>query len=209
MTRKDEVFCGINARLSFDSVYQRFGCPLSTTTELSIAQQFATNSESVNKGIILKLKRANAKTRYFDVEPFTNFENEKEWLIMGSTLKIIDIYLFVDGKLKSYTTTMAALLMFEQMINGRHVDGNKKARGALRKLLQRASMNSIIDTMRTSNDSDQQRLCISLRDDGYDTDAVLIDTEDVQTSNITKFVSDERASDKITKSIQETCSMLD
>ena len=207
MKPKDVVYCGINARLLLHSTYQRFECPLSTTTAKEVALGFAARSESVQKGIILTLKRANPKTKYFDVASFSFHKNEKEWLVMGSTLKIIDIWLLVDGQWQFYTTTMAALLMFEQMINGRYVDGNKKARSELRKMLQRATKQSVTDTLRTSCDSDEQRLYIFLSDEGFDTDAILKDIDETDCSNIGQFMSDRVSTEKITSSIHKTYSM--
>ena len=58
---------------------------------------------------------------------------------MGSTLKIANIALFIDSKWLFFPTATAALMMFEQIINGRFVDTNKRARIFLRKLLRKAT----------------------------------------------------------------------
>ena len=56
------VYCGLDAKLMFNSMQQHFECPISTTSDPSIANQFSQGS----RGIILRLQRANHKTRYLD-----------------------------------------------------------------------------------------------------------------------------------------------
>ena len=60
MSSKMVVFTGLKQKLMFDSMQQHFQCPLSTTIDVNIANQFADGSN----GIILMMKRANPKTRY-------------------------------------------------------------------------------------------------------------------------------------------------
>eukprot|EP01083_Nonionella_stella_P032210 88176_1 len=82
------VYTGLNEKLLFNSMMQHFECPLSTTTDWNVANGF-----SHGKGIVLKLKRANAKTRFFNVSWLSCHKNEAEKLFMGSSLEIIDIYI--------------------------------------------------------------------------------------------------------------------
>lgn len=118
MRSNQEVYSGMNTRLMFHSLYQRFECPLSTTTSKDVANLF-TESGS---GIRLSLKRASPLTRYIDVAPFSCHRNEKEFLFMGSTLKIVDINI----GLKSFKNEVAALMMLEQIMRGRFIDGHGK-----------------------------------------------------------------------------------
>jgi len=53
----DRVWSGLNHYLMFDSLQQYFECPLSTSSNASVA------ANHVENGIILLLKRANSKTR--------------------------------------------------------------------------------------------------------------------------------------------------
>ena len=59
MSSKMVVYTGLKQKLMFDSMQQHFQCPLSTTTDATIANQFADGTN----GIILMMKRANPKTR--------------------------------------------------------------------------------------------------------------------------------------------------
>merc|ERR1712172_142565 len=90
MAQNEVVYSGMNARLMFRSLKQRFECPLSTTSSKQIATEFANNG---GDGVVLVLRRANPKTKYLDVARFSAFKREKERLFMGSTLKIVDIKL--------------------------------------------------------------------------------------------------------------------
>ena len=136
MKTKHIFYCGLTARLVLRSLSQRFECPLSTTSQFTVAQQFTDDSD----GIILKIKRANGRTRYFDMVRISAFGNEFERLFIGSTIKIIGIlaYNAVRGKWESLKPRyfVSALAMFEQIYNGHFVDGKPEARALLLKLLQ-------------------------------------------------------------------------
>lgn len=207
MKPNDTVYCGMNRRLLFRSVYHRFESPLSTSTALEVAQRFAARNVSAEGGIILKLKRSNSKTRYFDVAPFSAHPKEKEWLFMGSTLKIVGIAL-TKGKRQFFTTIMAALLMFEQIINGRFVDDNKNGRGMLLGLLRRASEESVFDSLRTSKEAAERQLDSFLQEESYDTDAILMDIDRTDCSFIGQFVSDKVMTKKIINSIHKIHGMF-
>ena len=145
MGPREVVHSGINPRLMFKSLFQRFECPLSTTGEVSVADRFSTNEETGQKGVRLLLRRANPKTRYFNVAPFTFYGNEDERLFMGSTLKIADISIGV----MSFEFYVSALLMFEQLMRGRFIDNNKKTRKYLLLFLRRAIALSVVDELST------------------------------------------------------------
>ena len=140
MTASDVVYCGLNARLIFRSLHQRFECPLSTTTTKEVAMGFAEEE----RGIILKLKRANPKTRYLDVGPFTSFKHEDERLFAGSTLKIVDI-LIGSKSLKRYIN---ALRMLEQIVSGHFIDFGEPTGALLLSLLSHVGACSVIDVLR-------------------------------------------------------------
>ena len=55
-----QVYCGLDGKLMFPSMQQHFECPISTTTNITVANQFAKGK----CGIILILARASHKTRY-------------------------------------------------------------------------------------------------------------------------------------------------
>ena len=174
MSSSDVVYCGLNTPLIFRSLHQRFECPLSTTTQMTIAQQFAEG----DCGVILKLKRANPKTRYFDVGPITSFEHEDERLFSGSTLKIDDIY--IDSQsLKKY---IKALRMLEQIANGHFVDFGAQTAELLLSLLHRVVASSITDALKMYES--QRTLVQYLTEELYDTDAILNDVENVDDSNV-------------------------
>ena len=92
---------------------QIFHFPVSTTPQLNVAQNFEKDN-----GITLKLKAANSKTTAIDVSFLSRFPNEEETLIMGSSLKIVDIYIG-DKVQKNY---ISAIQLFEQIIDGRFID---------------------------------------------------------------------------------------
>eukprot|EP01084_Bolivina_argentea_P279823 478435_1 len=129
LKKKDIVYTGLKVKLIFSSMKQHFYCPLSTTIEYNIAQNFCDDH-----GNILKLKAANNKTRYFDVSWLSAFPAEEEWLFMGSSLKICDIYIR-SQKSNNY---VSALYMFEQIIDGQFIDGGTKAADKLFSLIQHA-----------------------------------------------------------------------
>eukprot|EP01084_Bolivina_argentea_P109335 195433_1 len=126
MKKKDIVYSGLKNKLLFSSLKQHFQCPLSTTTCSAIAQNFCDDN-----GIILKLKTANSKTRCFDVSWLSHFTQENERLIMGSYMKIIDIYI----QSKSCKKYISALALFEQIIDGQFIDNNDKIENILYELM--------------------------------------------------------------------------
>ena len=124
MAKKEVVFCGLTARLVFRSLHQRFECPLSTTKSRTVAENFTDGIT----GVILRLKRANAKTKYLDTSPFSTFSSEEERLFMGSSLKIKLIIVFNQETNKweplKPRCFISALGMFEQIHHGHFADGN-------------------------------------------------------------------------------------
>eukprot|EP01084_Bolivina_argentea_P059536 108739_1 len=109
------LYTGLTRKLLFSSMRQHFECPLSTTLNYNKALTFCKDN-----GCVLKLKAGNSKTRYFDVSWLSRYKEEQERLIMGSSLKICDIYV----NSKSAKQYIAAFLMFEQLINGQFIDRN-------------------------------------------------------------------------------------
>eukprot|EP01084_Bolivina_argentea_P231209 389952_1 len=112
MSKTLTLYCGLNKMLLFDSLEQHFQCPISTTVNPSIANGFGSG------GIMLQLKRANSKTRYFDVSWLSVHKSEKERLIMGSSLKIHDIYI----RVKSTKKYVNAIRLLEQLTTGKFID---------------------------------------------------------------------------------------
>eukprot|EP01083_Nonionella_stella_P087501 243483_1 len=176
MDEKMVVYTGLATRLMFNSMKQHFECPLSTTVDISVAHQFAEG----NRGIILKLKRANNKTRYFNVCKLSHFNSEDERLFMGPSLQIVDI-IIAGASTKRY---IGALNMFEQIINGYIIYDNKAATKRLISLLdyvlEPTYMEQIIDLPSLKQFVDEEQ---------YDTDSLVCDIEHNLISNVAKRVS--------------------
>ena len=135
MTASEMVYCGLNTHLIFNSLHQRFECPLSTSKQLAVAEKFSMNDETGQHGIIMLLERSNSKTRYLNVVPFTVHKHEDERLFMGSTLQIVDI--LVDGiSLKNY---ISALHLFEQIMRGQFLQSKKQSRKLLLSFLMQVN----------------------------------------------------------------------
>ena len=114
---RDEVFyTGLNKKLMFSSMKQHFECPLSTSAYLPKAHEF-TDEE----GIIIAVKAANPKTRYFDVSWLSCHPMEQERLFMGSSLKIVEIY--VDNVRSLY---IPAIQMLEEMLHGHYISDSQQ-----------------------------------------------------------------------------------
>eukprot|EP01083_Nonionella_stella_P028203 77654_1 len=175
---------------------QHFECPLSTTTEWNVANGF-----SKGKGIVLKLKRANPKTRYFNVSWLSRHEHEREKLFMGSSLQIVDIYT------KSYWTKpyILAMRMFEQIVNGYFIDGGKGAKRALSVLFDYVLGPTIMERINAKIACDT--FTQFLLQDEYDTDSVLDDIEDQKSSNLVHGLSDSQQT-KISK-IKQLASQIE
>ena len=78
----------------------------------------------------MALKAANPKTRCFDVSWISQHPGEEEKLIMGSSLKIIEI--LIENKSSRY---IKALGMLEEILNGHFVSGNKQTQRNLYDLI--------------------------------------------------------------------------
>ena len=208
MGPKQVLYSGMSTRLMFKSLYQRFECPLSTTVSKSVADQFTAG----HNGIRLELQRANPKARFFNVAPFSCFKREKERLVMGSTLKITNIYI---GQ-RSFKSHVAALLMLEQIIKGRFIDGGEKARHFLQNFLTKLTAELMMDDMKHNESAIQ--LNEYLEQEMYDTDAVLCDIEEdadfavnvcgrdrglSESSNISRVVENEEIAKRVARLVSE------
>ena len=209
MTAKDTVYCGLNIPLIFNSLHQRFECPLSTTGEITVADQFSVNDETEQRGLILKLKRANPKTRYLNVAPFSTYNNEDERLFMGSTLKIVDIVVRNENlQFESLEKYISALLLLEHIVRGQFLQSTKLARKTLHAVLRRVNAPLAMDVFR--NSVSNWSLYIFLDEQEYDTDAIVDDIGVAEYSNIRPFVSDQDQLAEVAKTMnaQGTGSML-
>ena len=142
MAKKEIFYCGLTAHLVLRSLNQRFECPLSTTCNKNVAERF-TDEYS---GVILKIKRANARTRYFDMTSISCHSHEEERLFYGSTIKIIGILEYNEKSQKwvkweslKPPKFVGALAMFEQIYNGYFVDANAETCSQLLTLLRLAN----------------------------------------------------------------------
>eukprot|EP01083_Nonionella_stella_P136465 415269_1 len=168
------VYTGLNCKLLFDSLMQHFECPLSTTVDDHIANRFAEGTT----GVILKLKAANPKTRYFDVSRFSQFPDERERLFMGSSLKIVDIFINFNES----NHYISGIQMLEQVLNGQFIDGNAKAERRLLSLLESvvglSILEQIVSLVRNANDKSHDcGLEQFLKDEEYDTDSIIQDVD--------------------------------
>eukprot|EP01084_Bolivina_argentea_P096888 174171_1 len=128
MTKKSVVYTGIDKKLIFNSLRQNFECPLSTTTSVVIANKFAQGTN----GIILQMKRANTKTRYFDVSWLSSYPKEQERLFYGSSLGIVDILIRCKGS-NGY---VSAIHLFEKMFHGQFLGATDLIQKQLYKLIK-------------------------------------------------------------------------
>ena len=175
MGENDVLYTGIGEFLMFDSLCTRFECPISTSTKLDVATRFAKGA------IILKFKRGSANTRTLDVTGYSCFgRDESECLVAGSTLQIVDILIHK----KSHKTYVSALRMFEQIMNGHFIDGNERTASQLISMLQDAMSPTLRDQLRNLNL--QSSFYIFLEDEGYDSDAVMVDIAEQTSSAISK-----------------------
>ena len=137
MPKNEELYCGLTARLVLRSLTQPFECPLSTTKNFDIAQRFTDECN----GAILRVKRANSRTRYFPASSITAQGNEEERLFFGSTIEIDGIFIFSGESgwepLKP-RHCVPALAMFQKIYNGYFTDGNHGARTLLLEWLNTA-----------------------------------------------------------------------
>ena len=138
MNRKEVFYCGLTARLVLNSTEHRFECPLSTTRNRDVAERFTDEYQ----GVILKIKRANAHTRYFNTVPISCHSHEEERVFIGSTMKIIGILAYNENskewnKWESLKPKylVSALAMFEQIYNGHFIDGKAETRILLMELI--------------------------------------------------------------------------
>eukprot|EP01084_Bolivina_argentea_P079036 143431_1 len=170
MDKNMVVYTGLNTTFVFDSLKTHFECPISTTAEFSVAQQFG------HGGIILKLKRANPKTRFFDVSQLSQFEHEEERLFTGASLRICNIYI----NLKQSDNFVSAIGMFEQIISGQFIDGGIETQNKLYSLVSCVMEHTtFIDTfmqcVTQSYQSTNVDMMHFLQQEEYDTDSIITD----------------------------------
>ena len=139
MGKKEIFYCGLTARLVLNSTKNRFECPLSTTRNRDVAERFTDEYQ----GVILKIKRANAHTRYFNTVPTSCHNHEEERVFIGSTIKIVGILTYnADSKEWNKWESLkpkyfvSALAMLEQIYNGHFIDGGDETRTLLLELIQ-------------------------------------------------------------------------
>eukprot|EP01084_Bolivina_argentea_P172122 298177_1 len=200
------VFTGLTAKLLFGSLETHFECPLSTTTEISVANSFSNGI-----GIILELVAANPKARYFNVSWLSPHKNESERLFMGSTLKIVDIYIHTQSAAKY----ISALHMFEQIIDGKFIDGDIKVERTLLSLMlfvlndneSHTFTDKLLKTIKNDNKLNEHWFEIQhfLSGESYDTDSILYDIHtyehDEQSSNIVNIIRSKNSVSTIRKCI--------
>eukprot|EP01084_Bolivina_argentea_P017255 32231_1 len=179
---KKTVYTGLNQKLMFDSMLQHFECPLSTTMDLTVANQFAEGTS----GIILQLKAANPKTRCFDVSWLSTYPQERELLFMGSSLKIVDILIASGNRINGSDRYISAIHMFEQIVSGQFIDEDIKKENKLISLLElfldATNMEQICSKNIQSviSQKGHQHLQHFLEEEEYDTDSILEDIDELK-----------------------------
>ena len=120
MTEKDFFFHGIDRTLLFDKFYGSFKSPISTSTQISVAQSFKDNQE----GIIIKVSCSSEKSMipFLDVSFISDFRMESERLFYGADLNIIDIYY----KKMRFDFMLRALSLFQYIVSGGFFTHNSK-----------------------------------------------------------------------------------
>eukprot|EP01084_Bolivina_argentea_P253041 424941_1 len=114
LSEKQRVYHGINRKLSFPKCNIIFDRPSSCSTKYLVAQKI--DNQSTN--IVLKLGKVLANEHnmvYLDVSNFSYFPAEKERIIFGGTLGLIDI--IYNGA--SHSDSILSLTLYQQIINGK------------------------------------------------------------------------------------------
>eukprot|EP01084_Bolivina_argentea_P019117 35559_1 len=113
LKENEYVYCGINSKLIFKSFHFHNYCPLSTSSEINVANNFATIA-----GIIMKLQSndpGSLNCAYFDMMCLSDYPAEKEKLFCGiAELKCVDI--IINGN--SNKNTVLALQLLELVLTG-------------------------------------------------------------------------------------------
>eukprot|EP01083_Nonionella_stella_P112691 331814_1 len=184
MDKGTVVYAGLKVKLMFRSLNQHFECPLSTTTDSEVANRFAQGTN----GIILVLRAANPKTMYFNVSWLSAFPREYEILFMGSSLKIVDIW--INRRPSNYY--ISAIYMFEQIINGHFIDGGSKTRSRLLTLMNEITNSTCISYYMPQ--SIRRDLYHFLKQEEYDTESILNDIINQKgkfESNVGQYVTEQ------------------
>ena len=107
---------GFKQKLMFKSLITRFECPLSTTSDIQMAQKFQDD-----EGIICTFKASSdEKSRYFDTRWLSKNDHEQEKFFMGCSLIIADIMM---PDLKSNSHWIDAMQLFERIFSGYFLNG--------------------------------------------------------------------------------------
>eukprot|EP01084_Bolivina_argentea_P260821 440588_1 len=111
----DKFYHGLSVKLLFASFTPSFECPISTTIEISVAQQFASN------GIVLLLKPSiSSHDKYLSVRWLSAHPNE--WECLFASASHLSIY---DIRFNSYNVTLwnsfeqhlSAMRLFDFIVN--------------------------------------------------------------------------------------------
>ncbi len=114
--QRGPFFCGINCPLNIGSYAIRLNGPCSTSTQRSVAVNFAKSN-----GIILKLNNDTFHGReqsFFDCSWISNYleESERLWIAGKHPLRIVHILIVRTAK--NYRKMIRALYLFDAMVSG-------------------------------------------------------------------------------------------
>ena len=114
--QRGPFFCGLNCPLNIGSYAIRLNGPCSTSTQRSVAVNFAKSN-----GVILKLNNDNSNAEdqcFFDCSWISNYfeESERLWIAGKRALRIVSIAIVQNAK--NYRKMIRAFYLFDAMISG-------------------------------------------------------------------------------------------
>ena len=114
--QRGPFFCGLNCPLNIGSYAIRLNGPCSTSTQRSVAVNFAKSN-----GVILKLNNDNVHAEdqcFFDCSWISNYfeESERLWIAGKRALRIVSIAIVQNAK--NYRKMIRAFYLFDAMISG-------------------------------------------------------------------------------------------
>ena len=119
--QRGPFFCGLNCPLNIGSYAIRLNGPCSTSTQRSVAVNFAKSN-----GVILKLNNDNLEAGtqcFFDCSWISNYfeESERLWIAGKRALRIVSIAIVQNAK--NYRKMIRAFYLFDAMISGVSMQG--------------------------------------------------------------------------------------
>eukprot|EP01084_Bolivina_argentea_P145499 255013_1 len=118
MHEKMEVHHGLNKELLFSKFIAFFNAPISTTTQVHNAKQFA------NGGIVVTFKRCKEKhliPRFMDASWISDFKREKERLFYGENIKFQIVDIIQCSTNKHHKSHLKQYNIFQQLLTNKAI----------------------------------------------------------------------------------------